>query len=111
MAVRAVPLGASRGEVAELVAVRAEIPRLGDQLHAGQYRVLTQRVEEHRTGVEAVAGAAERGRQVEAEAVDMQALYPVAQGVHHHLQDVRMRATQRVAAAGRLGVEIGRANT
>src|SRR3546814_1209475 len=59
IAVLAVPFGASRGEVAELVAVRAEIPGLGDQLHAGQYRVLAQRVEEHRTGVEAVAGAAE----------------------------------------------------
>src|SRR3546814_14161302 len=59
IAVLAVPFGASRGEVAELVAVRAEIPGLGDQLHAGQYRVLAQRVEEHRPGVEAVAGAAE----------------------------------------------------
>src|SRR3546814_15053103 len=44
-AVLAVPFGASRGEVAEMVAVRAEITGLGGQLHAG-------RSEERRVGKE-----------------------------------------------------------
>ena len=58
--------------MAELVAARADVPGLGDQLHARQHRVLAQRVEEAGAGIEAVRLAAERHAEVEAEAVDVE---------------------------------------
>ena len=50
--------------------------------------------------VEAVVLAAQGDAEIEAEAVDMEGGDPVAQGIHHHLQDARRREVQRVAGAG-----------
>ena len=104
VAVLVVPFRPDRGKVAELIAVRPGVPGLGDQLDAAQDRILADRVEKHRVGVELVAVAAERACEVEAEAVDMAFLDPVAQRIHHHLQHARLARLHRVAAAG--GVEI-----
>ena len=41
-----VPLGEARRVVAELIAARTDIPRLGNELDARQDRVLAQRIEE-----------------------------------------------------------------
>src|SRR5438477_381809 len=49
VAVVCVPLGPAWREVAELVAVRTEIPRFRNQLYPGQNRVLTDCVEESTT--------------------------------------------------------------
>ena len=48
---------------------------------------------------------AERGGEIEAEAVDVADLDPVAQRIHHHLQHARMGEIERVAAAGEIVVE------
>ena len=67
-----VPFGEARRMVAELIAAGPEVPRLGDQLDRGEHRVLPHRVEEAGAGIEAVAFAAERGAEIEAEAVDVE---------------------------------------
>src|SRR5439155_7970414 len=46
VAVPAVPFGPAGWEIAELIAVRADIPRLGDQFDPGQRRILANRIEE-----------------------------------------------------------------
>src|SRR6185437_7940392 len=52
IAVAIVPLGHARRMVAQLVAARAAVPGLGDQLGLREQRVLHQRIEEARTLLE-----------------------------------------------------------
>ena len=73
-------------EVADLIAAGADVPGLGDQLDAAQHPVLPDRAEEAAVGIEAVLLAPERRGEVEAEAVDVHLLDPVAQRVGDHLQ-------------------------
>ena len=49
--------------------------------------------------------ARQRGGEIEAKAVDVADLDPVAQRVHHHLQHARMGEVDRTAAAGEIVVE------
>ena len=100
VAIAVVPFGEARRMVAELIAARSDIPRLGDQLDLLQDRVLADGIKEARPLIEAVAFAAERHAKIEAEAVDMEARHPVAERVHHHLQHARSREVERVARAG-----------
>ena len=86
--------------VAELVAAGADVPRLGDQLRVRERRVLAQRVEEAAVRVEAGRFPSERDAEVEAEAVDVELVHPVAQRIHDQLDHARMRRVDRVAAAG-----------
>ena len=44
--------------------------------------------------------AAENGAEIEAEAVDLHHLDPIAQGIHHQLQHARMAGVDRVPSAG-----------
>jgi hypothetical protein len=62
--------------------------------------VLADGVEEAAPGVEAVGLAPEGRRQIEAEAVDVHLLDPVAQAVGDHLQHAGMRHGDGVSAAG-----------
>ena len=95
-----VPLGPARRELADLIAARADVPRLGDQLDAAQHRVLAAHVEEAAALVEAVRLAGEDRGKVEAEAVDAHFVDPVAQRIRHHLEHPRMRQVHRVPGAG-----------
>src|SRR3546814_3732734 len=54
-------------KVAELVAARTDVPRLGDQLHAAEDGILPHRVQKTTALIEAVRLARQRGGQVEAE--------------------------------------------
>src|SRR5581483_12383829 len=66
-----VPLAPVGREAAEAVAVGAEVPGLGDELHTRQHWVLAQHVQEAGMAVEVAGGLArERGGEIEAEAVD-----------------------------------------
>ncbi len=100
-----VPLGPAVGEVADAVAAVAEVPGLRDQLHAVERRVLADRVEEAAEVFHLARFARQRGGEVEAEAVDVHLLDPVAQRVHHQLQRARMLQVHGVAAAGEVVVE------
>ena len=77
VAVLAVPLAPRRREVAHLVAAEPDVPRLGDQLHPRQHRILVDDLEDGRLRAElALPRPAQRRRQVEAEAVDVHLAAP-----------------------------------
>ncbi len=71
VAVLAVPLGPLGREVADLVAARADVPGLGDQLHLADDRVLLNEFEEARQPVDVVELTGQRRGEIEAEAVDV----------------------------------------
>ena len=92
----------------DLVAARADVPRLGDQLHLREHRVLVDDVEERRQTVDVVELARERRREVEPEAVDVALGHEVAQRVHDQPQHARVHRVERVAGAGVVHVEARR---
>ena len=100
LTVAIVPFGPSGRKRADLIAARADVPRFGDQLRFGEHRILPDRGEERRTAIKAVRTARKRGRKIEAEAVDVADLDPIAQRVHDKLENTRMGEVERVAAAG-----------
>ena len=104
VAVATVPFRPQRGEVADLVATVAKVPGLGNELDLGDHRVLLDDVEEGGQAVDLVELPGQRGRQVEAEPVDVHVSDPVPQRVHDQLQHVRMAHQQAVAGAGRVVV-------
>ena len=104
VAVLAVPLRPLRGEVAHLVAAGADVPRLGDELHLADHRVLLHDLEEGGEAIDLVELAGEGGREVEPEAVDVHLEHPVPQRVHDELQRVRVAHVHAVAGAGVVGV-------
>ena len=105
IAIFAVPLGPEDGEVADLVAPLADIPRLGDQLYLREHGILVNDVEEGAQLVDGIKLAGQSARQVEAETIDVHFDDPIAQAIHDELQDARMHHVQRVAAAGEIHVE------
>ena len=96
-----VPLAPVATEAADLVAVRAEVPRLGDDLDPAQHRIVAEQLQERVVQVDLVLLVADQRRhQVEAEAVHAHLGDPVAQRVGHQLQHPRLGGVHRVAAAG-----------
>ena len=87
-----VPFAPARKKAAEVVTIRSDIPGLGDQLDALQQRVLPERGKKG-----TVAG--ECGGEIEAEAVDVHDVNPVAQRIPHQLQNAWVGEIQGVAAA------------
>ena len=65
-----------------------------------EQRILRDRGKKRRIGVEAPLGAAEHGREVEAEAVDAGRFRPMAHRIDDEPHDRRLVERQRVAAAG-----------
>ena len=88
------------GKRAELVAAGPDVPRLGDQLDPRQHRVLADDGEERPGLLEAGRATSQCRGQVEAEAVDVHLLHPVAQRVRDHREAARVPQVERVAAAG-----------
>ncbi len=97
VAVDAVPLRPQDREVPDLVAARADVPRLGDELDLGEDRILVDHVEERRQPVDVVELPGQRARQVEAEAVDVALADEVPQRVHDQPQHARVHRVQAVA--------------
>ena len=106
VAVLVVPLHPRRWELADAVAVHRHVPRLGDQLHVTQRRVLPDRGEQVGAHVDVVADPGQCRHQVEPEAVDPHLLGPVAQGVEDQPQREGVRGIHRVAAAGHVPVRV-----
>ena len=74
-----VPFGPAGREIPELISIGAEIPWLGHELQTGHDRVLPDRVEK-RAALPVIAVLACQGRaQIEAKAVDMHLLHPIAE--------------------------------
>ena len=83
-----------------LPAAHAHVPGLRDQLGAADRGIRHGGDQERVAGGEAVRGVpAQRRCQIEAEAVDVADLDPVAQGVQRHAHDLGAGEVQRVAAA------------
>ena len=109
-----VPFAPAGQVAAQLVAARSGIPGFGDELDAGQCRVLADGLEERGIAVE-VAGidgagqrhAAQHRGQVETEAVDVHLLHPVAQRIEDHLQRGVVAGVEAVAGTGVVAV-VGR---
>ncbi len=83
-----------------MIAAGPDIPRFGNELHAGQDRVLAARVEEAAALVEAVILTRQDRGQVETEAIHVHLGDPVAQAVGDHLQNPRVADIDRVAGSG-----------
>ena len=90
--------------MSELIAARAQVPRLGNQLHLREQRILPQELEERTDVVGLMQLATERRRKIEAKAVDVHFGRPIAERIHHHLERTRMAHVQRVAATGDVNV-------
>ena len=67
-------------EVADLVAPFADVPRLPDQLHPVEHRILMDDVEERSQAVDVVQLAGQGGGEVEAEAIDVHLRSPSSAG-------------------------------
>ena len=102
--VHPVPLGPEDREVPDLVAAGADVPRLGDQLHLAEHRILVDDVEERREAVDVVQLPRERRGEVEPESVDMALDREVAERVHDQAQHRRMHRVERVAGPGEVHV-------
>ncbi len=100
----AVPLAKGRGESPELVAVLAQIPGLRDQLDSTQHWILMERRQPPRAPIKRAVITGQGRRKIEAKAVDLHLLDPIAQAVHHQAQGLGMAEIQAVAAATRVGV-------
>ena len=100
VAVFAVPFRPLRREVAHLVAARADVPGLGDELHLAHDRVLLHELEERGEFVHVVQVTGQRRGQVEAKPVHVHLGDPVPQRVHDQLQYVRVPHVEGVAGAG-----------
>ena len=98
-AVVVVPLGEGDREVARLPAAGAHVPGLGDELDVCEQIVRGHRDEERVHRAETGRETAQRGRQVEAEAVHAHLADPVAQRIQHHLNGLRVIHVHGVAGA------------
>src|SRR5262245_14114440 len=78
-----VPFRPPRGEAADLITAGTKVPRLGDQFDSRQNGILPDGRKERDAAVKPIGTAAERGREIEPESVDVANLDPVTQGIHH----------------------------
>ena len=95
-----VPLGEGDREVTCLPAAGAHVPRLGDELGVCKVVIGRHGDEQRVHGTESGREAAQRGRQIETEAVHAHVADPVAQRVQHHLDRLGVVHVHRVAGSG-----------
>ena len=103
LAIDIVPFRPAVRKGADLVAAVTDVPGLGDQLDVAEHRILPDGAEERRVAVEGRLPA-ERGGEIEAEAIDVIRLDPHPQRIHDHLQHARVRELERIAGAGEIFV-------
>ena len=94
-----VPFAPANREMAELIAAGPDVPGLGDQLRLGEHGIGGDRLQQRRVRIEAVGPAAERGREIEAEAVDAAQLHPTPKRRDHHIDDGRAVERDAISAA------------
>src|SRR5262249_38153608 len=103
-AVLSVPLGPAHREVAELIAAGTDVPGFGDQLDAGERRILVEKVKERGTAIVIVALATQGGSEIEAKAVDVHLRNPVAKRVENQLGGLWVSGVDAVSGAGEVQV-------
>src|SRR5690606_37779128 len=97
-----VPLAPPVAEPAHPVPVRTQIPRLGDQLAAGQNRVIGQPPQ--MLGLEVLVLTTQRHTQIEAESVDVEGRLPPAQRLEDGLAERGMVGGDGIAGPGPVDV-------
>jgi len=100
VAVFAVPFRPAGWELADLVAILADVPGLGDELYAGDNGVLVDDAEEGAEAVDVIELAGQGGGQVESEAVDVHFVHPIPKAVHDERQDVGQAGVEGIARPG-----------
>src|SRR5271154_4943874 len=95
-----VPLGPARREAPNLVAARTAIPRLGDQLHGGEYRVLAASFQKTALIVKPVRLTRQNGAEIKAKAIHMGLGHPIAEAVGDHLDYPHIAQIECVSSAG-----------
>ena len=91
-------------ELSDTVAEPADIPGLCDEDLAGENRILADCPEEAAVLREAVLASCHGYGKIEAEAVNLYHLRPVAEGVHDEPERCRVVCVEAVAAACEVGV-------
>jgi len=76
-----IPFGPKSRKVADLVASRTKIPRLGDQLDLRNDGILLNDVEKRAQAIDVVELTRQRRRQIETKPVDVHFSDPVAQAI------------------------------
>ncbi len=99
VAILAIPLGPTHREVPHLITSLAHVPRLGDELHALEHRVLMDDIEEAPELVHLVQFAGEGRGEIEAEPIHAALGGKVAQRIHHELEHAWVLHIERIASA------------
>ena len=95
-----VPLAPAVGKVAEPIAFRPDVPRLGDHLGLRQHRIGGDRLEQRRLLVEAPVASPDRDGEIEAESVEAAERHPAPERRERHRDDWRPIEREAIAAAG-----------
>ncbi len=85
----------------------ADVPRFADQLAVAQQRVLRNRLQQRRRGIEAVLAAAKSRREIETKPIDAGHLNVITKNIHGQTQHGRAIKRERVAAAGVVDIARG----
>ncbi len=102
-----IPFRPQQWKTTHLITAVAHVPRLGNQFHIRQHRVLVDDVEKGGQPVDGVQLPRQRRGQIETKAVDVHLQHPVAQTVHDQLKHLRVTDVERIAAAGEIHVVTG----
>ena len=105
VAVFTVPLRPAGGKIPNLIPAFTNVPRLGNQLHLREQRILLDHLEKWMQRVESRMIARQRGREIESKSVNMHFQHPIAQTVSYQLQCARMKQIKSVACAGEIEIE------
>ena len=107
VAIFAVPFRPEHRKIADLITAFAHVPRLCDQFHLREHRVLVNDFEEGVQLVHALVVARQGGGEIESKTVHMHVVHPIAQTVHHELERARMKQIEGVPGAGEIHVMPG----
>ena len=89
---------------AQLIAARPNIPRLCNQLHFIQNRVLPNRAEKRPVPFKPACRAAQRGTQIKAKAINMHDFNPITQAIHHQSDDEGVLKVEGIPTTGIIDV-------
>src|SRR4030095_3286142 len=88
IAITVVPFAPALRERAETISAGTDIPGFGDELQLAQQRILADRPEQRRGGIESCRTSTECGREIEAVAVDPRDCRVVAKHVEREACDL-----------------------
>src|SRR6202042_3562904 len=101
-----VPVSERGTELAEAIAARADVPRLGDEARLAENGIGGKRFEERRLGIEAGVAATESRGQIEAKPVKTAIDHPALERADRHFDDQRTGERQAIAGAGIVDVKL-----